>query len=125
MPDLPPPPQSLPYATPFPAAPPHSRAGIASFILGVLSIVGLFLSLNVRKSAPAAPGSAPAMDSRATATLLFALFLVLPLIGLALGIVGVTRRNRKHGLAIAGIVLNAIVLLLIAAAVTWALLSIG
>jgi hypothetical protein len=106
----------IPYATPQPLR--QSRAGVASFVLGVISVITLFLSLTLRGKTPGGP---PPAIHRATAILIFTVFVSVPLIGALCGVVGVLSRDRKHPLAVAGLVLNGIVLSLLALGIAYAL----
>jgi uncharacterized membrane protein len=92
-------PEPLDYASP-PRIRRHSRLGVASFALGVLAILALFLSLR-----RAAPGDPPVW-------LLALLTLGTPGCGMFVGVLGLLNSENKRAFSVTGIILNGIVLLL-------------
>jgi len=108
----------------------HSRLGIASFIMAVISIAGIILAIFLLVSAigsqldPAAiqAGELPTlpeglMKSVITATGLFFLFIILSLIGAVLGVAGLFQKDRLKLFAILGLVFNGLLVFLIVAIV--------
>jgi hypothetical protein len=97
---------------PLSYAPPdrrQSRAGIISFICGLISVLSICLSLVQVKGTSS---SSPPI-TRFIGILIFAAFVALLLLGLVTGILGVLNPHRKHALAIAGLILNGLVSLAI------------
>ncbi|MEO3943923.1 DUF4190 domain-containing protein [Gorillibacterium sp. CAU 1737] len=99
-----------------PPAKPHSGLGIASFIMSIIGLVITIGSLAAIFSVVAdnLDNLSDMEDSAMIAQLglggLGFLFAgILMLVGLILGIVGLVQKNRKKGFAIAGTIINAIV----------------
>ena len=108
----------------------HSRLGIASFIMAIISIAGMILAIFLLVSAigsqldPAAiqAGEVPAMPeglmkSVITATGLFFLFIILSLIGAVLGVAGLFQKDRLKLFSILGLVFNGLLVFFIVAIV--------
>jgi hypothetical protein len=89
----------------------HSRAGIASVMLGGLCLIALFLSLQVR--AGGAAGTSPDLSPFA-ARIIGLSCLACPVLGAALGVVGLLSKERKRLTAIIGLSLNGVILVLLA-----------
>lgn len=103
----------------------HSRMGIASFVIGILSILGIILFFVLVSSvASSAIGSDPqnfdpnslSPDSPLATTLFFLslLFLgsiLITVVGLGLGISGLIQRRRKKLFAALGTALNGLIVL--------------
>ena len=100
--------------------PKHSGPGIASFILGLLSILAIIVSLVVMVAGLAEYATQEGLvipdeeEIAANATvlvgaLLYMLSLLLSIIGIVLGIVGCVIRNRRRVFAILGLVFSALV----------------
>lgn len=91
----------------------HSGLGIASFIIFIITVVLYFLIFGVSTVfAVVAPELADRQSPvmRVTGALLL-LGILANIIGLALGITGVTRKNRKKLLSILGLIFNSIILI--------------
>ncbi|OAB43211.1 hypothetical protein [Paenibacillus glacialis] len=99
----------------------HSGPGIASFVLCMISLLGyiasvafigsLFTSsLNENLSSL----SEETIEKLGVAGSIVILFLLMNLIGVILGIVGVSLRNRKKIFAILGLIMNAAILISLA-----------
>ncbi|MCI3925186.1 hypothetical protein MO973_33745 [Paenibacillus sp. TRM 82003] len=100
----------------------HSRIGIASFILAVVSIVGIIGSVVAASTmatslavdpAAVAPGELPEIDEGALGGLLAVaglmfLFLLSALVGGVLGIVGLFQKERLKLFSILGLTFNAL-----------------
>jgi hypothetical protein len=95
-------------------AEPHSGLGIASFVLTLgagLIVVGLIaLAGIIEATRPAARGREPP-PVEAVAGLGVALAFNLDVIGLALGVAGLSQRRRRKAFALAGVIIGALVLL--------------
>jgi hypothetical protein len=87
----------------------QSPAGIISFVCGIISILSLCLSLTAVKRPPASLS----VVTRLIGLLIFAAFVAVPVLGLVTGILGVLPPRRKRALAIAGLILNGFVFLVI------------
>lgn len=84
---------------------PHSGAGIASLIVGLLCFIALFLSLVV--------STGPRARLSPTIAVLIALgYFLSPVLGLVLGIIGTRSKQRRRVTALIGVILNGLVLLL-------------
>jgi uncharacterized membrane protein len=91
----------------------RSGPGVASFVVAVAAIAalaGVFATISGR----------PASDMLAYK--LLGLSLVLPLLGVVLGIVSVCQRRRYRGLAVAGLTINAVLVVLLLLATVPALI---
>jgi hypothetical protein len=96
------------------ASPPHSGVGVASFILSMLCGVGVFLlivmAVIIEQSDPGV-----LMDERSPQAMLLGLGVLAcgtgSLVGVILGIVGLSQSSRKTLFAVLGMVFNAMVLL--------------
>ncbi|KIL35608.1 hypothetical protein SD71_12745 [Cohnella kolymensis] len=109
----------------------HSGFGIASFIMGIVGILGLIIVTTVIVSLVSStldlstlvdPNGNPTMTEEeiiAAVTpilpyiILFPLFIVIHFIGLILGIIGLARAGYRKMFAIIGTILNGMVLLLV------------
>ncbi|WP_028561981.1 hypothetical protein [Paenibacillus pinihumi] len=101
----------------------QSGLGIASFIIGLISILGVVgIVLLLASFIPAileTGGGMPAITPENAgeymplifSSLLLLLVLVLGFVGLVLGIVGLIRKNRRKTFAIIGVVLNGLLLI--------------
>lgn len=97
----------------------HSGPGIASFIIGILSIgsflagIGLFTAsvLEMASNSDFALSEDEIMSSAAilSGVALFLVGILLSLVGLILGIVGTVIKNRRRVFAILGLVFNALI----------------
>ena len=106
----------------------HSRLGIASFVIAVLSILGIILFFAIGFSvASSAVGPDPQSfdpnsigpDSPLATTffflsLLFLASVLITIVGLGLGIAGLIQRRRKKLFAILGTVANGLIVLAVA-----------
>ncbi|OAB43827.1 hypothetical protein [Paenibacillus antarcticus] len=99
----------------------HSGPGIASFILCMISLLGYIASvaligslmtpyLNEELTAP----TEEMVEKLGVAGSIVILFLLMNLIGVILGIVGVSLKKRKKIFAILGLIMNAAILLSLA-----------
>lgn len=100
----------------------HSGPGIASFVLSMVSLLGYIVSvaligalispiLNVDSNTVTNENM---VQKLGVAVLVVILFILMNVIGLILGIVGVSLKNRKKIFAILGLILNGVILLSIA-----------
>ena len=100
----------------------HSGPGIASFVLSMVSLLGYIVSvaligalispiLNVESNTVTNENM---VQKLGVAVLVVILFILMNVIGLILGIVGVSLKNRKKIFAILGLILNGVILLSIA-----------
>ncbi len=93
----------------------HSGMGIAAFVIGLLTLLGLALALASLVAAIKASGGH--LDSHGAAAvgagLLLLLVGLLALVGTGLGIAGVVQRMQRRLFAILGLCFNAPVVLLI------------
>lgn len=106
-----PPPPLEQHAAPAPK-PKHSGLGIASLIIGVIGGLAMFVLfavagyLQIRD-----PGG---MDEKSSAVMLIGLgvigFCLVHLLGLGLAIAGVFQADRRKGLAVVGLVINAVII---------------
>lgn len=101
----------------------HSGPGIASFVLSMVSLLGYIVSVALIGAL-----ISPILDVESNtlttnenmvqklgiAVLVVILFILMNVIGLILGIVGVSLKNRKKIFAILGLILNGVILLSIA-----------
>ncbi len=101
----------------------HSGPGIASFVLSMVSLLGYIVSVALIGAL-----ISPILDVESNtlttnenmvqklgiAVLVVILFILMNVIGLILGIVGVSLKNRKNIFAILGLILNGVILLSIA-----------
>ncbi|WP_270164893.1 hypothetical protein [Paenibacillus sp. SYP-B4298] len=100
----------------------QSALGIAAFVIGIISILGLlgiFLMM-LSSSVPALPldGSIPNFTEENAAEymplviggLLILLILIMSAVGLVLGIIGLAVKHRRKAFAIVGVVLNGLLL---------------
>ena len=94
----------------------HSGIGIASLLLGILSVLGLVATVVVGVVMTANdPGALENENSPATLALGACALacLLLSLVGVGLGIGGLVQRDRKRVFAWIGLTLNAVILLLV------------
>jgi hypothetical protein len=108
MPDPPPSPHPLSYASPAPPAARQSKVGIISFVCGIIAVFSPCVALMLGNRAP---GSTPAMTP-VISVLIQTVYVCVVLLGLVTGIFGILPQ-RKRGLAIMGLALNAVVSLFI------------
>lgn len=101
----------------------QSGPGIASFVLSMVSLLGYIVSvaligalispiLDVESNTLATNDNI--VQKLGIAVLVVILFILMNVIGLILGIVGVSLKNRKKIFAILGLILNGVILLSIA-----------
>jgi hypothetical protein len=100
----------------------HSRAGIASFLIAVISIAGTAAALWIANDASAAlsagegqPHAEEAARDLLSAIGLLFLFFTLSLVGSALGAAGIIQKNRLKRFSILGLVFNALLAFLFVA----------
>ncbi|MFD0586377.1 hypothetical protein ACFQZE_00060 [Paenibacillus sp. GCM10027627] len=113
--------QQQPYGGQAPLIKKHSGPGIASFIIGLLAIVGLIIAIIMSVAAAGSLGSTDPLAieeemlnggalALVGAGLLMIGSIVLSLIGLILGIIGAVLKNRKQVFSIIGIILNVLII---------------
>lgn len=109
----------------------HSGPGIASFVLSMVSLLGYIVSVavvgalispivNVESNTVT---NEDVVQKLGIAGLVVILFILMNVIGLILGIVGVSLKNRKKIFAILGLILNGIILLSLASFFVIAVIS--
>ncbi|MEC0089410.1 hypothetical protein [Paenibacillus macquariensis] len=110
-----------PAAVPAPIILKHSGPGIASFILCMISLLGYIASVALIGSLMTpyltedlTSPSAEMIEKLGVAGAIVILFLFMNLIGVILGIVGVSLKRRKKIFAILGLIMNAAILLSLA-----------
>lgn len=86
----------------------HSGAGIASFILALISIIGMAVALFAAKSLAVPPdeGAGQAVGGFIAVAVSMFVFTVTALIGAVLGVAGTTRRDRLKLFPVLGLALN-------------------
>lgn len=101
---------------------PQSRLGVASFIIGLVSILGMLgtILMMFSSSIPALPadGSIPDFTQENAAEylplviagLLILLVLIISVVGFVLGIIGLAVKHRRKTFGIIGVVLNGLLL---------------
>ncbi|PZT54335.1 hypothetical protein [Paenibacillus silvae] len=102
----------------------HSGPGIASFIVGLVGLIGHIITFVL--ASLALYGSMELLDSSISreelafhpaivlASLAFLICLILNLAGIILGVIGLVLKNRRKVFAIIGTILNSLLILLIA-----------
>lgn len=112
-PNFPPPVSSQPLVPPPPPiAVKHSGLGIASFIMGILVIIGVCITFGVAGGSANVSTMDTSYDSLMTGIGLLACgTIAVALVGLVLGIIAVVQKNTKKVFGIIGLVLNALVFL--------------
>ncbi|WP_145025319.1 hypothetical protein [Paenibacillus sp. Y412MC10] len=102
-----------------PAAQKHSGPGIASFVMGLVSLLGYIISAAAAGAIMApyleegmldGPNSNAVLGLGVVGLLMIAL-VVINVVGTILGIVGTAIRNRKKIFAIIGLIVNAVIVL--------------
>jgi hypothetical protein len=90
---------------------PHSRAGIASLVLGSLCIGGLIFSMFLQVK----PGATSSDSALLILQVIAFLFVATPLLGVVLGVIGLCGKQRRRITALVGLCLNTLILLLLLA----------
>jgi hypothetical protein len=102
------------YGQNYGGVPPHSGVGIASFVLGLLSllsVIGMFAMVASMVSQAQRSRVRPEDPELAMAGCTVIAAGVLALVGAILGLVGVNQQNRRRAFAVAGLIINVLVLL--------------
>ena len=114
---------SLPPVLPVEGVKKQSRMGIASFVLGILSLlflcIGFIISISYGVTLgldnPAATDPFALVDQASPAIIIASVFIyctpVISLVGVGLGIAAVVQKKDKKTLGIIGLVINALMLL--------------
>lgn len=102
----------------------HSRFGIASFTLSIVTLLGYILlgALGTTMIEPYMTENGPllepnqeTLEAMTTLAAVFILVMIINIIGLALGIVGCFSKTRKRAVAVIATIVNSIVIVTIAA----------
>ncbi|HZG83628.1 DUF6142 family protein [Paenibacillus sp.] len=103
----------------------HSRAGIASFLLAAVSVVGLIAAFAFAASmAPLLAADPEAHLGRMLAAVgLMCLFVVTALVGGVLGIVGLFQKQRSRLFSILGLSINALLVAAVMALLLFGMIS--
>jgi peptidoglycan biosynthesis protein MviN/MurJ (putative lipid II flippase) len=88
---------------------PHSRAGVASLVLGSLCVGALILSMFLQTK----PGATNAASWRLILGVVACVFVATPIVGLIFGVAGILAKQRRRITAVIGLFLNGMVLLLL------------
>lgn len=111
-PNFPPPVTADPLAPPPPVAQKHSGVGIASFVIGILSLIMVCITFIVAGGSGGVSEYSSSYESLMTGIGLLACgTIALTLVGVVLGIVGVAQKNVKKLFAILGLSANGLVML--------------
>ena len=95
---------------PLPVQKKHSGVGIASFVIGIVSMLGVCLTFGLSFYAQSA-GSQTSSSMTSAVGFLGICSMVISLIGVGLGIAGVVQKVQSKVFPIIGLVLSALVLL--------------
>ena len=103
----------LPLERPAPPAPRHSGLGIASFVVGILAGLALFIALGV--VAVMYNQSPERMDEKSPTAILAGLLIIglclVHLLGVGLGIGGLVQKDRRKVFSALGVAVNGVALL--------------
>ena len=123
-PNFPPPVTSDPLVPPPPVAAKQSGVGIASVVIGILSLIMVCVTFAIAGGSGGVSEYSASYENLMTGIGLLACgTIALTLVGVVLGIVGVVQKNVKKVFAIIGLASNGVVLLALCAVIAIGMLA--